>query len=61
MFDLFALEKQKTFLRLQRVIKAARKDCRRSGASLNEKYEYAVYRKALAAANKVVQDCYADD
>lgn len=61
MFDLFALEKQKTFLRLQRVIKAARKYCRKNGERLEGTYEYAVYRKALAAANKVVQDCYADD
>jgi len=60
MIEMFELEKSKTFLTLQRVIKQERKYCRRSGDSLEKKYEYAVYRKALAAANKVVQDCYAD-
>lgn len=59
MVEMFDLEKSKTFLALQKAIKAERKYCRRSGESLEGKYEYAVYRKALAAANKVVQDCYA--
>lgn len=58
---MFAWEKPKTFLELQKAIKAERKDCRRSGESLDAKREYAVYRKALAAANKIVQECYAGD
>lgn len=59
--DMFALEKTKTFLALQRVIKQERKYCRRSGESIEGKYEYVVYRKALAAANRIVQECYAGD
>lgn len=58
MFDWY---KPKTFLELQRTIKAARKYCRKNGERLEGTYEYAVYRKALAAANKVVQECYAGD
>ena len=60
MVEMCDLVKPKTFVALQKAIKAERKYCRRSGDSLEGKYEYAVYRKALAAANKVVQDCYAD-
>lgn len=55
---MFDWDKPKTFLELQRKIKAARKECRRIGESLEGKHEYAVYRKALAAANKVVQECF---
>ena len=58
---MFAWEKPKSFLELQRIIKAERKNCRQSGESLEGKREYAVYRKALAAANKIVQECYAGD
>lgn len=58
---MFEWEKPKTFLELQRKIKTARKECRKSGGSLEGKREYAVYRKALAAANKIVQECYAGD
>jgi hypothetical protein len=55
---MFTWERPKTFLDLQRIIKAERKECRCNGESLDEKREYAVYRKALAAANKIVQECY---
>ena len=58
MVDMFAWEKSKTFLALQRTVKAVRKECRKNGERLEERYEYAVYRKALAAANKIVQECY---
>lgn len=58
---MFEWEKPKTFLELQEIIKMERRDCLRSGELIYEKREYAVYCKALAAANKVVQDCYAGD
>ena len=55
---MFTWERPKTFLDLQRRIKAERRECRRSGEILEEKRGYVVYRKALAAANKIVHECY---